>query len=213
MDAISGPSTHTRAFRFLALPLELREMVYREVIPEEMSLRKIGRRNERGRNDTPHLFLLLAACTQIRTETFNLLRTLKPIFRASPVSMAALLKLFGEQASHIRRVKICSISLGGDSVDQLLVDRLEACRRIMTARTDLEELGLHVRFGYTFELLQLGLWIQDIVSHDLIRKLQTLGSFRRVRVTWSDLDPEHSETECNEWASRLEELLQGELIG
>ena len=258
MDAISGPSTRTRArtreqsrtFRFLALPLELREMVYREVIPEEMLLRqarhgerrlkerglealglterrfrerrlKERRRKEGRRDNIPPLFTLLATCTQIRAETLNLLRTLKPIFGARPAGMAALLNLFGEQVSPIRRIKICGIRLGGTDLASFgfevrqafglghgaLGNTLQACRMIVAARTALEELDLHVSFGPGFEL-----WARDIRSYGLVRELGRLGSFRRVRVTWSSWGTD-GDAKCREWGSRLEEILQSDLVG
>ena len=223
----SSIPARTPAFRFLDLPAELREMVYREVIPEEMLLHRILP-VERTRDNTPHLFLLLAICTQIRAEPLHRLRTLKPIFGTCSTSMAALLTLFGEQASHIRRVKICGIDLcAADSSCpkvgfwyRKFVRGLQACGAIMTARSDLEDLRLHVRFGPGF-----GLWIprvgmppvRDIGSHSLVCELRRLGSFRGVRVTWSSWSnwklSTDSDAKCGEWASFLEELLQRDLVG
>lgn len=105
MTVRTAPRNGSQRFRFLDLPPELREMVYRELTPNELNLSRkpyIGKLSvQAGTKSTAPCFKLLAINRQLREEVLVVLKKVKPVFNLKcvhvPKFLNAMLNVLSER--------------------------------------------------------------------------------------------------------------------
>ena len=207
----SRPAT---TFPLLDLPIELREMIYREVIPTTVRLEKWYCLH-RSKNARPiQLFQLLGVCAQVRSEIHNLLRILRPLFIVHMFDVSPFLDLLGPRVELLKRLRIAGITVSGRRYPEEDHDAIRALRE--------RRLNRHV------EELQVELWLMwfrpcypardssgvpAMRDLDILQALCALGCFQKVGVVWLH-ETEAPRTKVRLWAnirSAIEDFICREL--